>query len=204
MKTVISLHEFDKTFKKGDINIIAGIDEAGRGPLAGPVTVAAVIMPLDDNLIIKGVNDSKKLTPKKRETLFEKIINTATAHHIEFISEDIIDEINILNATKLGMTNCLDKLHIRPQLALVDAVKLTHDVTTHSLVKGDAHSYNIACASILAKVARDNFMIKLAKKYPSYNFAQHKGYPTREHIASLKKFGASSVHRQSFLTKILS
>ncbi len=178
---------------------IAGVDEAGRGPLAGPVCVASVIMPLDKNSIIEGVNDSKKLTEKKREKLFDQIVNKAFAFSVEFIDEKIIDEINILNATKKGMINAINNLSVKPDVVLIDAVKLDVNVKTESIIKGDALSYSIACASILAKVSRDRLMLEMDNKYPNYNFKKHKGYGTKEHIANLKKFGACEIHRQTFI-----
>ncbi len=191
------MHNFDLAYGK-DI-LIGGIDEAGRGPLAGPVVCAMVVMPLDEDKIIEGINDSKKLTEKKREILFDKIINTAIAYDIEEVDNIKIDEINILNATKLGMMQCVENIEIKPDLILIDAVKLDVQISTDSLIKGDANSYNIACASILAKVYRDRLMKDFDKKYPEYNFAKHKGYGTKEHIENLKKFGKCEIHRNSFI-----
>ena len=179
--------------------LIAGMDEAGRGPLAGPVCVAIAIMPLEKDKIIEGINDSKKLSEKKREALFEKIINTAISYHIEFVDEKTIDNINILNATKLGMHKCINSIDVRPDMVLVDAVKLDTDIPTKSIIKGDALSYNIACASILAKVSRDRYILSLDEKYPMYNFKKHKGYGTKEHIENLKKYGPCPVHRKTFI-----
>ncbi len=191
------MHNFDLAYGK-DI-LIGGIDEAGRGPLAGPVVCAMVVMPLDEDKIIDGINDSKKLTEKKREILFDKIINTAIAYDIEEVDNIKIDEINILNATKLGMMQCVENIEIKPDLILIDAVKLDVQIPTDSLIKGDAKSYNIACASILAKVYRDRLMKDFDKKYPEYNFAKHKGYGTREHIENLKMYGKCEIHRNSFI-----
>ena len=179
--------------------LIAGMDEAGRGPLAGPVCVAIAIMPLEKDKIIEGINDSKKLSEKKREALFEKIINTAISYHIEFVDEKTIDNINILNATKLGMHKCINSIDVRPYMVLIDAVKLDTDIPTKSIIKGDALSYNIACASILAKVSRDRYILSLDEKYPMYNFKKHKGYGTKEHIENLKKYGPCPVHRKTFI-----
>lgn len=179
--------------------LIAGIDEAGRGPLAGPVCVASVIMPLEQEKLIGDINDSKKLSPKKRDKLFEQIKACAIDYHIELISEKAIDEINILNATKVGMKNCIHELKIKPDIVLIDAVKIETDIETKSLIGGDAISYNIAAASILAKVTRDRFMEEMDKKYPEYNFKQHKGYGTREHIANLMLYGPCEIHRKSFI-----
>lgn len=176
---------------------IGGCDEAGRGPLAGPVCVACCIMPLDD--LIEGVNDSKKLTEKKREKLFEEIKQKAIKYSIEFVDEKTIDEINILNATKLGMKRAIENCN--PDICLVDAIsKLDTNIQIEGIIKGDAKSYSIACASILAKVSRDKYVVDvLDKKYPEYNFKKHKGYGTKEHIENLKKYGASPVHRVSFI-----
>lgn len=194
------MFNFDLGFKTENINLIAGVDEAGRGPLAGPVCVAAVIMPLEQNKIISGVNDSKKLTEKKREALFDEIINTALAYKIELVSEKEIDRVNILNATKQGMRQTICGLNTKPDLVLIDAVKLDGiNVPQESIIKGDAKSYNIAAASILAKVTRDRLMLELDKKYPEYNFKKHKGYGTKEHIENLKKFGKCEIHRDSFI-----
>ena len=187
--------------EKNKINYIAGIDEGGRGPLAGPLVCAAVIMPLDDP--IDGVDDSKKLTPKKRELLYQQIVDKALSYCIVEIDEKTIDEINILQATKLGMKRALDGLQIRPQRVLIDAVKIDTDLPQVNIIHGDAISYSIAAASILAKVHRDRLMEKLDKKYPEYNFARHKGYGTKEHIQNLKKFGKCEIHRDSFIKKII-
>ncbi|MCM1042926.1 MAG: ribonuclease HII [Corallococcus sp.] len=181
---------------------ICGIDEAGRGPLAGPVVVGGVIMPLDSKDIIEGVNDSKKLSEKKRNELYDKIIDKAIAWHVSVISEQIIDEINILNATKMGMRECIDNLAIS-DIALVDAVKLNVKIPTVPIIHGDALSYSIAAASILAKVTRDRIMCELDEKYPLYQFKKHKGYGTALHIGLLKQHGPCEIHRQSFIKKIL-
>ena len=194
---------FDKEYLGLGVKHIAGIDEAGRGPLAGPVSVAIVVMPLGDEDIIAGVNDSKKLTEKKREALYDQIISKALAYHVELIDEGVIDAINILNATKLGMSNCIEALKGKFDLALIDAVKLDNvDVATESIIKGDAKSYNIACASILAKVTRDRLMVEMDKKYPGYNFAKHKGYGTKEHYECIAKLGSCEIHRESFLKNL--
>ena len=183
--------------------LIAGIDEAGRGPLAGPVVCACVIMPLEEDKIIEGIDDSKKLSPKKREMLYEKIIKTALAYSIVEIDEKTIDLINILNATKLGMKKALESLEILPDIVLIDAVKIDTLVKQENIIKGDTLSYNIAAASILAKVYRDRLMCELDAKYPQYNFAKHKGYGTKEHLLLLKKFGKCPLHRDSFIKKII-
>lgn len=179
--------------------IIAGIDEAGRGPLAGPVVCACVIMPLNEDKIIDGINDSKKLSQKKREEFYDKIIERAISYCIIEVDERIIDRINILNATKLGMKRALEGLDIMPDIVLVDAVKIDSDLPQENIIKGDEKSYNIACASIIAKVYRDRLMERISEKYPQYNFAKHKGYGTKEHIENLKKYGKCEFHRESFI-----
>ena len=181
--------------------LVAGVDEAGRGPLAGPVVAAAVIMPRDN--IIEGINDSKKLSPKKREELFEKITQTALAYNITEVGHAEIDEKNILNATKLAMKQACMKLTIKPDVVLTDFVHIDIDVPQVNITHGDSLSYNIAAASILAKVYRDRLMIQYAKKYPNYGFEKHKGYGTSEHIANLKKYGACGIHRKTFLKNFL-
>ena len=178
--------------------LIAGMDEVGRGPLAGPVCVACVIMPLDD--IIEGVDDSKKISEKKRDLLFEQIKEKAIAYSIEMVDEQTIDKINILEATKLCMKNAIESLSIKPDVVLVDAIsKLDTDVNLRGIIKGDALSYSIGCASILAKVTRDRLMVELSKEYPEYGFEKHKGYGTKVHIEALKEYGPCVYHRLSFL-----
>ncbi|MBE5757726.1 MAG: ribonuclease HII [Clostridiales bacterium] len=193
------MFDYENKYLESGCKLIAGIDEAGRGPLAGPVCVAMVIMPLDKESIIEKVNDSKKLTEKMREKLFNEIIEKAISYRIEMIDEETIDTINILNATKLGMLTCINNIDVKPDVVLIDAVKIDSDIKTESIIKGDALSYSIACASILAKVSRDRLMIELDSKYPEYNFKKHKGYGTKEHIENLKKFGKCPIHRNSFI-----
>ena len=185
--------------KKYEGKLIAGIDEAGRGPLAGPVVCACVIMSLDKDLMLEEINDSKKLTEKKREKLFDQILERAVAYSIVEIDEKTIDEINILNATKLGMKRALEGLKIKPDIVLIDAVKIESEIPQENIIKGDALSYNIASASILAKVHRDRLMIGLDEKYPQYGFAKHKGYGTKVHIEALKQHGKCEIHRDSFI-----
>ena len=185
--------------KKYEGKLIAGIDEAGRGPLAGPVVCACVIMPLEKDLMLEEINDSKKLTEKKREKLFDQILERAVAYSIVEIDEKTIDEINILNATKLGMKRALEGLKIKPDIVLIDAVKIESEIPQENIIKGDALSYNIASASILAKVHRDRLMIGLDEKYPQYGFAKHKGYGTKVHIEALKQHGKCEIHRDSFI-----
>jgi len=192
----------NEAFNKG-YDIICGVDEAGRGPLAGPVYAAAVILP--KNHIVEGVNDSKKLSEKKREFLFDRIITECVCCSVGTASEKEIDEINILQATFLAMKRAVDGLEIVPQLALVDGNKApsldASDVET--IVKGDAKSASIACASIIAKVSRDRYMLEMAKKYPQYQFEKHKGYGTKLHYEMIEKYGICDIHRKTFLRKVL-
>ena len=189
--------------KKYPGKIIAGIDEAGRGPLAGPVVCASVIMPLDENNLIEGINDSKKLSHKERERLYPLIIEKAISYCIVEIDNDIIDKINILNATKLGMKKALNALSVKPDIVLVDAVKIDTYLPQDNIIKGDSLSYNIASASILAKVYRDRLMTKYDLEYPEYQFAKHKGYGTKLHIENIKKYGKCNLHRQTFLKNFI-
>ena len=189
--------DYEQKYYDEGLILVAGVDEAGRGPLAGPVCVASVIMP--QSPVIEEINDSKKLSEKKREKLFDDIINTAICYKIELIDNHTIDEINILNATKLGMKRCIENMEIIPEIAIIDAVKIDTEIPTDSIIKGDALSYNVAAASILAKVTRDRLMVELDSKYPEYNFKKHKGYGTKEHIEALKKHGKCEIHRDSFI-----
>ncbi len=174
---------------------IAGIDEAGRGPLAGPVVVAGVVMPQND--LIEGVDDSKKLSADKRRLLYALIMAKAVSVEVAVIENDRIDEINILNATKEGMRRCMNAL--QADCFLIDAVKMTADVPVYSIIHGDALSYSIAAASIVAKVTRDKLMTEYDEIYPQYGFAKHKGYGTAEHIAKLKQYGPCPLHRKTFI-----
>lgn len=185
-----------------NIQYICGIDEAGRGPLAGPVVVASVIMPKDS--MIEGVNDSKKVSEKRREELYEIIKNEAVSYGIGIVSEEIIDEINILNATKKGLTESLKELKVKPNLIIVDALKGidTLQIPYMSIIKGDAKCYSISCASILAKVTRDRIMRRYNEIYPEYNFEKHKGYGTAAHIAKIKEIGPCPIHRTTFIKKL--
>lgn len=183
-------------------HIVCGVDEAGRGPLAGPVYAAAVILP--KGYVIEGVNDSKKLTEKKRELLFDKIIAECEDYCIATASEQEIDDINILNATFLAMRRAVEGLKIKPDLALIDGNKEPGlDIDQQTIVKGDAKSASIAAASILAKVSRDRYMLEMADKYPQYQFEKHKGYGTKLHYEALDDFGPSEIHRMTFLKKWL-
>ena len=182
------------------LNIICGVDEAGRGPLAGPVCAAAVILP--EHLQIPGLTDSKKLTDKKRRELFPIIQEQAIAYGIGLASEEEIDEINILQATFLAMRRALEQLSVRPEIALIDGNRETDfGLAVKTVVKGDSLSANIAAASILAKVTRDNIMVELAKEYPEYGFEIHKGYGTKAHYEALRTYGPCPIHRKTFLKK---
>ena len=202
----------EELYLKG-VNSIAGIDEAGRGPLAGPVVVACVIMPRDS--MIEGVNDSKKVSEKKREKLYEQIIEEAIAYGVGIISQEEIDRINILNATKEGLTMAIKEMEKdlrekqrgfeKPEIILVDALTKidTDGISYKSIIKGDAKSYSIAAASIIAKVTRDRIMRQWNEVYPMYGFEKHKGYGTAAHIAAIKEYGLCPLHRRSFVKNIV-
>ena len=195
---IIDWFKFENEAKANGYNIICGIDEAGRGPLAGPVCAAAVILP--DGCEIEGINDSKKLTEKKREQLYGIITEKALAYGIATADEKEIDEINILQATYLAMNRAFQKLNIRPDMALVDGNRDPMlGIPTQTIVKGDARSMSVAAASILAKVTRDRFMLEMDKKHPEYQFAKHKGYGTKLHYEMLTQYGPSEIHRMTFL-----
>ena len=196
----INMWEIEDSFYAEGVQVICGVDEAGRGPLAGPVCAAAVILPKD--LELPGLTDSKKLTDKKRRELFPLIQEQAVAYGIGFATEQEIDEINILQATFLAMQRALDQLAVKPDLALIDGNReKDFGVPVKTVVKGDSLSANIAAASILAKVSRDNLMEEQAKIYPQYGFEIHKGYGTKAHYAALREFGHSPIHRMTFLKK---
>jgi len=196
----MTLYEFDEE-KRKEHRLICGCDEAGRGPLAGDVYAAAVIF--DNDTVIEGINDSKKLTEKKREELYDEIIEKARAYAICTASVAEIEKLNILNCAMLAMKRAVEGLSIKPELALIDGNKapLLDGVETLTVVKGDAKSQSIAAASILAKVARDRYMLEMDKQYPEYQFAKHKGYGTKLHYQMLDKYGESPIHRPSFLVK---
>ena len=197
------LKEIEKVFYDKGVEYIAGIDEAGRGPLAGPVVVAAVIMPKDS--MIEGVNDSKKVSEKKREKLYDLIIEEAISYSVAIIGQDVIDDINILNATKSGVTQVVDGLDVKPDLIVVDALTgiNTRGIPYEPIIKGDAKCYNIAAASILAKVTRDRIMRQWDEVYPQYGFISHKGYGTAKHIAAIKEYGLCPIHRRTFTKKFV-
>lgn len=193
----------EEIYAKENVEYICGIDEAGRGPLAGPVVVAAVIMPKDS--MIEGVNDSKKVSEKKREKLYEEITESAIAWGVGIIDQKEIDDINILNATKKGLTTALRELEVKPNLILVDALTKidTLGIPYRSIIKGDAKSYSIAAASIIAKVTRDRIMRQWDELYPQYGFEKHKGYGTAMHIAAIKENGICALHRKSFVKNFI-
>ena len=195
-------YSIENEYREKGFDIICGVDEAGRGPLAGPVYAAAVILPSD--CVIEGLNDSKKLTEKKREALFDVIKEKALAYGIASADEKEIDEINILNATFLAMKRAINSLSVKPDLALIDGNQKPHtDIEEVTVIKGDAKSMSIAAASVLAKVSRDRFMLEMAEKYPQYEFARHKGYGTKLHYEKIAQYGVCDIHRRTFLKKIL-
>ena len=196
------LKEIEKDLHTKGFKNICGIDEAGRGPLAGPVVIAGVIMPEDS--MIEGVNDSKKVSEKKREKLYDLIIEEAISYSVAIIGQDVIDEINILNATKSGVTKVIDELEIKPDLIIVDALEKinTRQIPYESIIKGDAKCYSIAAASILAKVTRDRIMREWDKIYPQYGFITHKGYGTAKHMEAIREYGLCPRHRRSFTKNI--
>ena len=198
----MELKEFDKAFLSNSVKVLAGVDEAGRGPLAGPVVAAAVIF--NNNRIIPRINDSKKLTEKVREELYKIIIKEAASYGIGIVHEKEIDKINILQATLKAMQLAVAELKVIPDLILIDGNKAFNSkITTKTIVKGDSKSFSIASASILAKVTRDRIMITESKKHPEYLWHKNKGYGTREHIKAIKEFGITKLHRKSFLNRIL-
>jgi ribonuclease HII len=197
------LKAFDKKYLSQDVKYLAGVDEAGRGPLAGPVVAAAVIF--NKNNIIKGVNDSKQLNENQREKLYKKIIAHSLSYSVSIVEASVIDDINILNATLLAMKQAVDNLTTKPDLILVDGNrKFQSDIPIVPIVKGDTKSFSIAAASILAKVTRDRLMKNLAHDYPQYLWEKNKGYATREHREIILKHGPSPLHRNTFLKKLLS
>lgn len=200
MSDMIDLWEIEDALKAQNVGVICGVDEAGRGPLAGPVCAAAVILP--DHCEIPGLNDSKKLSDKKRRELFPIIQEKAVAYGIAFASEQEIDEINILQATFLAMKRAIAQLDGKAEFAMIDGNRETDfGIPCMTVVKGDSRSASIAAASILAKVTRDQYMIELAEKYPQYGFEVHKGYGTKAHYAALTEYGMCDAHRRSFLRK---
>ena len=203
LERLTKIKEIEKDLYNKGFNNICGIDEAGRGPLAGPVVVAGVIMPKDS--MIEGINDSKKVSEKKREKLYDLIIEEAISYSVAIIEQDVIDYINILNATKEGVTKVVDGLDVKPDLIIIDALDHinTRGIPYEPIIKGDAKCYNIAAASILAKVTRDRIMREWDEVYPQYGFVQHKGYGTAKHIQAIKEYGLTPIHRRSFTKKFV-
>ena len=203
MERLTNLKLIEKDLYKKGFKNICGIDEAGRGPLAGPVVVAGVIMPEDS--MIEGVNDSKKVSEKKREKLYDLILEEAISYSVAIIGHDVIDDINILNATKRGVTEVVEGLDIKPDLIIIDALEHinTKGIPYESIIKGDAKCYNIAAASIIKKVTRDRIMRKYDEIYPQYGFINHKGYGTAKHISAIKEYGLCPIHRKSFTKNIV-
>ena len=203
IERLTKLKEIEKDLYNKGFQNICGIDEAGRGPLAGPVVVAGVIMPKDS--MIEFVNDSKKVTEKRREMLYDKIREEAISYSIAVIDPNVIDDINILNATKKGVTEVVDGLDVKPDLIIVDALEHinTRGIPYEPIIKGDAKCYNIAAASILAKVTRDRIMRQWDEIYPEYGFLSNKGYGTAKHIEAIKKYGLCPIHRRTFTTHFI-
>ena len=196
------MQEIENDLYEKGYKYVCGIDEAGRGPLCGPVVAAAVILPKD--IYIEGINDSKKLSEKKREIIFEEIEKKALAIGVGIVDVDIIEEKNILNATKIAMKEALEKLKIKPDYVLIDGNQMIDiKIAAKTVVSGDSLSHSIAAASIIAKVTRDKMLYDFDKKYPEYNFAKHKGYGTKEHREAILKHGLCEIHRPSFCKKIL-
>ncbi len=188
--------EYENELYENGINLIAGVDEVGRGPLVGPVVAAAVILP--KGFFNDKINDSKKLSEKKREELYSLIMENALSVGVGIVDNHRIDEINIYEATKEAMIEAINKLSIKPEHILIDAMKLSLDVPSTSIIKGDAKSESIAAASIIAKVTRDRMLIELDQKYPMYNYKKNKGYPTKEHLEAINKYGVTDLYRKSY------
>ena len=202
IERLIKLSEYEKKCYENGYKYIAGRDEAGRGPLAGPVVAAAVILPKD--CLIEGVNDSKKVSEKKREKLYDVIIQNAVAWGVGIMDNNVIDEINILNATRKAMHTAIEELQVKPDYILIDAEKKvdTNGIPYLPIIKGDALSISIAAASIIAKVTRDRMMREYDKIFPMYGFEKHKGYGTKAHVEAIRENGLCMIHRKSFCTKI--
>lgn len=196
-------YEFEKAAVNSGFSCICGVDEAGRGPLAGPVCAAAVILP--EGAVIAGLDDSKKLTEKKREKLYDIIKTTAVAYSVAYGTLEEIETVNILEATYLAMNRAIEGLNIKPDFALIDGNRAPRGIKIpcETIVKGDSKSMSVAAASVLAKVTRDRLMLEYDKKYPKYNFKKHKGYGTKEHTELIKQYGPCEIHRLSFLKNIL-
>ena len=190
------LYSYERELINKGINLIAGVDEVGRGPLVGPVVTAAVILPI--NYKLDGLNDSKKLSEKKRDYFYDIIMHDAISIGIGIKNEKIIDEVNIYEATKLAMYEAINNLSVKPEYVLIDAMPLDLDISNTSIIKGDAKSLTIAAASVIAKVTRDRMMYELDKKYPMYNYKKNKGYPTKEHIEAINTYGITKYYRKTY------
>ena len=190
------LYQYERELINKGIKLIAGVDEVGRGPLVGPVVTAAVILPI--NYKLEGLTDSKKLSEKKREKFYDIIMRDAIAVSIGMKDEKIIDEVNIYEATKLAMIEAIKGLNTKPEHVLIDAMPLDIDIPHTSIIKGDAKSLTIAAASVIAKVTRDRMMIELDRKYPMYNYKKNKGYPTKEHVEAINKYGIIDCYRKTY------
>ena len=197
MSDQVNLYKYEEELYDSQIELVCGCDEVGRGCIAGPLVVAACIMP--PLLRIEGINDSKKLTAKKREELYKKITKEAIAYNVVFIDEATVDELNIYQSTKKGMLEAIEGLKVKPEFALIDAMPLGElELPHNSIIHGDARSASIAAASIIAKVTRDHYMEKMDVKYPNYGFKKHKGYCTKEHVRALDKYGPCRIHRKTY------
>ncbi len=197
MKSGIDLYQFERELWDEGIEYIGGVDEVGRGPLIGPVVTACVILPKD--FVLEGLTDSKKLTEKKREQYYQYIVDHALSVSIGIKSAEVIDKVNIYEATKLAMYEAIEKSSIMPEHVLIDAMKLEQlEIPSTSIIKGDAKSITIAAASVIAKVTRDRMMIELDKEYPMYGFKSHKGYPTKKHVEAILKYGLIDGYRKTF------
>lgn len=192
----MDLYQYEKELWNNGINLVGGIDEVGRGPLIGPVVTSCVILPKD--FILEGLTDSKKLSEKKRDKFYDIIMEKAICVGIGIVSSDVIDEINIYEATKVAMKQAVDNMKIKPEHILVDAMPLSLDIPTTSIIKGDSKSITIAAASVIAKVTRDRMLIELDKKYPMYDLKHNKGYGTKKHLEALKEYGITKYHRLSY------
>lgn len=203
MKKAVEMLEYESEYTSRGYKAICGVDEVGRGPLAGPVVVCAVVMPLQADKLIDGIDDSKKVTAKRRELLYDRILETARAVSIVRVEPQEIDEINILNATKKAMAQAVKEVSDVADVVFIDAVKIDCDIPVVPIIKGDAKSYNIAAASIVAKVYRDRLMVEYDKQYPGYDFASNKGYGTKKHTDALREKGATPIHRRSFISNFV-
>ena len=198
---MIELWTLENEIYAGGVKLLCGVDEAGRGPLAGPVCAAAVMLP--QNCLIEGLNDSKKLSEKKREALYDEILERAVSYGIDFATVEEIEEHNILGATFLAMNRAIARLDPKPELALIDGNRCTGiEIPSRCIVGGDGKCADIAAASVLAKVTRDRYMLQMAEQYPEYGFEKHKGYVTKAHYAAIREHGPSPIHRPSFLRKM--